>query len=192
MNKTKEATVNLSRYRRIHIGIEPMSLSSAARFLVSSLLVSHGVREDTAAIARLRGKDWLLALGDQLRHLRPDEDTAVGWVKAVIRRNRGLGGILLRDNAMRISSLIEVDTLICVYVSESAQSHIISGIPPLDRYIFIYITKRVLMEARDATNDFICSMELRLGMTEHAYPLAPSIINILLDRTKPELGHPLC
>lgn len=192
MNKTRKTTVNLGRYRRIHIGIEPMSLSSAARFLVSSLLVSHGVREDTAVIARLRRKDWLLALGDQLRHLRPDEDTAVGWVKAVIRGKKGLGGILLRDNAISISSLIEADTLICVYVSEDAQPHIISGIPPLDRYIFIYITKHISTEARDAPNDFICSMELRLGMAEHAYPLAPSIINILLDRATPELGHPLC
>lgn len=60
-----------------------------------SLLISNGIRRDTASIVGVGGK-WIIAPGDRVRHLRPDADTSEGWVRAVLRGKR-LGAILLEE-----------------------------------------------------------------------------------------------
>ncbi len=83
---------------RIHILLTNQSLEYVATFLVSSLLLSHGIRKDTVSIVKL-GKLWLCAPGSRLRHLRPDLDSSVGWVKAVLRNRKKevLGAVKLRN-----------------------------------------------------------------------------------------------
>ena len=88
----------LEEAKRVHILLTPQSLEHVATFLVSSLLLSHGIRKDTVSIVKL-SKLWLCAPGSSLRHLRPDLDSSVGWVKAVLRNRKRevLGSVKLRD-----------------------------------------------------------------------------------------------
>jgi len=74
---------------RLHV-LPQAGISEAARFITGALLLSHGARRDTAALVRV-GDSWILARGGGIRHLRPDADTAEGWVRAVLRGAR-LGG----------------------------------------------------------------------------------------------------
>jgi len=83
---------------RIHVSLDPLGAREAAVFVSSALLVSHGVRGDSTAIARLsKPRAWLLVSGKRVRHLRPDMDSSLGWVRAVITGNRRLGGAILSD-----------------------------------------------------------------------------------------------
>ncbi len=72
---------------RVYIYPRPRNYYDAAMFLVNSLLISHGIRRDALAIVRV-GSRWVLAPGASVRHLRPDADTAIGWVRAVLRGKR--------------------------------------------------------------------------------------------------------
>ena len=90
-----EVGYEIKGYRRIHIYINPEDELEAAKFIAGALLLSHGVRRDTVAVTRLRGF-WLIALGEKVRHLRPDEETLEGWMKAVLRGAK-LGVILAKD-----------------------------------------------------------------------------------------------
>ncbi len=89
-----EAGFEIRGYRRIHVYTNPESLLDAAKFIAGALLLSHGIRRDTVAVVKLRDV-WLIALGDKVRHLRPDEETLEGWIKAVLRGAR-LGVIVAR------------------------------------------------------------------------------------------------
>ena len=82
---------------RIHVLPGPVDLDEAASFLVSSLLLSHGIRRNTVAIVEL-DIGLLAAPGWSLRQLRPDLETATGWVRAVLYKGkaRGLGALILR------------------------------------------------------------------------------------------------
>ena len=80
---------------RLHVLPDPKSAWEAAAFIASSLLLSHGIRRDTAALVRVGGK-WILAEGARVRQLRPDADSAEGWVRAVLRGKR-LGAQLLES-----------------------------------------------------------------------------------------------
>ncbi len=87
--------VNLSNHKRIHYYPQPSSLDEASSFIANSLLLSHGIRKDTIAIVRLKCC-ILIAPGDRIRQLRPDYETRIGWIKAVIRgKHRGLGATLI-------------------------------------------------------------------------------------------------
>ena len=80
---------------RLHVLPTPRSTWEAAAFIASSLLLSHGIRRDAAALVRVGGK-WILAEGSRVRQLRPDADSAEGWVRAVLRGRR-LGALVLEE-----------------------------------------------------------------------------------------------
>ena len=95
---------------RRHILADPASLGEIARFLVNTLLLSHSIRRDTVAIA-LVGDRVLVAPGSTLRQLRPDQESAEGWLRAVLRgKARGLGAFLesadVLDRALSDATLI--------------------------------------------------------------------------------------
>ncbi len=76
-------------YSRIILYPDATNIEDAAKFLVYSLLISHGIRRDVLAEVKL-GEKWIIAPGNRIRHLRPDADTSEGWIKAVLR-GRKLG-----------------------------------------------------------------------------------------------------
>lgn len=57
-----EVGYEIKGYRRIHIYINPEDELDVAKFIAGALLLSHGVRRDTAVVTRLKGY-WLIALG---------------------------------------------------------------------------------------------------------------------------------
>ncbi len=91
---------------RLLIHPSPKSIAEAARFLAASLLISHGIRRDAVAAVRVGGR-WIIAPGSRVRHLRPDADTAEGWVRAVLRGAR-LGGIVARAPPGPVGTVYEI------------------------------------------------------------------------------------
>jgi hypothetical protein len=73
-----------SKPSRVHIAVGRLSLEEAAVFLASALLTSHGIRRDTLAIINIKNT-YIIIPGWSVRHLRPDLDTARGWIRAVLR-----------------------------------------------------------------------------------------------------------
>ncbi len=69
---------------RLLVYPRPRSLYEAARFIASALLLSHSIRLDAVAAVRVSGS-WVVARGSRVRHLRPDADTAEGWLRAVLK-----------------------------------------------------------------------------------------------------------
>jgi len=82
-----ESNPSRRRLLRIHVLPSPTSFEEASAFIVNSLLLSHGIREDSAAVVRVGG-EWVYASGDSVRHLRPDADSSEGWLRAVLRGRR--------------------------------------------------------------------------------------------------------
>ncbi len=82
--------------KRVHVLMDVKSLGDIAVFLTSSLLLSHGIRRDVVSVIKLKNS-WLCVPGFRVRHLRPDFDSALGWVRAVLKRsqNEVLGSIKL-------------------------------------------------------------------------------------------------
>lgn len=80
---------------RIHVLPEPPNMVVAARFIANALLLSHSIRRDTEAWVRI-GDLWLIARGRSVRQLRPDEESLLGWISAVLRGAR-LGAELRRE-----------------------------------------------------------------------------------------------
>ncbi len=94
--------ISLDKYRRIHIArFNRDSYLDAARFLVNSLLLSHGIRRDTLSIVGLVNTIRLAPV-DKLRHLRPDAESSTGWIRAVLEKGKakGLGAVLLQREAL--------------------------------------------------------------------------------------------
>ena len=85
--------------KRIHVAADRLTEEEAGLFLVSSLLVSHGVRTDTEAWVRI-GRTWIVASGSSIRQLRPDPVSAEAWVKAVAYKGKAsrLGARLAGQN----------------------------------------------------------------------------------------------
>ncbi len=73
--------------KRIHVAADRLTEEEAGLFLVSSLLVSHGVRTNTEAWVRI-GRTWLVAPGSSIRQLRPDPVSAEAWVKAAVYKGK--------------------------------------------------------------------------------------------------------
>jgi hypothetical protein len=89
-----EVGFKIRGYKRVHIYTNPEDALDVAKFIAGSLLLSHGIRRDTVAVVRLKDL-WLIAPGDRVRHLRPDEETLEGWVKAVLK-GANLGVTMVR------------------------------------------------------------------------------------------------
>ncbi len=83
-----------------------------AIFLTSALLLSHGIRRDAVAILKLRS-EWLCVPGSTVRHLRPDFDSAVGWIRAIIRskKDRFLGSFRLNTFPVDMKRYVKVNVL---------------------------------------------------------------------------------
>ena len=81
---------------RLHVLARPSPIGEAARFIASALLVSHGIRRDTMAVVLLESGEWIVVRGWEARHLRPDIDSAIGYVRAVLRGAR-LGGEVVEE-----------------------------------------------------------------------------------------------
>jgi len=92
--------------RRLHV-LPQATIQEAARFITGALLLSHGVRQDTAALVRVGGR-WLLAEGPRVRRLTPDADTSEGWVRAALRGAR-VGAVLLDSPPEPLGSVVVVE-----------------------------------------------------------------------------------
>ena len=100
----------LQAHTRRHMLTAKTGLGEAARFLVNALLLSHSIRRDTVAIVQV-GDKLIVAPGSSLRQLRPDQESAEGWIRAVLRgRGKGLGAVLagphIIDQALRSSEVL--------------------------------------------------------------------------------------
>ncbi len=165
--------LDLDKYRRIHYLPNPTSLDQASEFIANTLLLSHGIRRDTVSIVKLKCC-LLIAPGDTLRQLRPDYETRIGWIRAVLRgRHRGLGAILYSENAIieDIKSR-NIPLLIARYHSDKTWIDI-----GLWRYMAA-MRKTLVITYVDNKNNFTRKADL-------AAPYSPgvtgAIVNILID-----------
>jgi tRNA pseudouridine-54 N-methylase len=67
-----------------------------ASFLSSALLISHGVRRDMEAVFQ-SGSRVVVVKGSKVRHLRPDQDSGEGYVRAVERGKAEQLGAEIRE-----------------------------------------------------------------------------------------------
>jgi len=190
-------------YKRTHILLAHLPLEDTIEFVVSSLLLSHNIRSDTLAIVPFKSGVWLYIPGDRIRHLRPDFDTAMGWFKAIVRGAR-LGARFDKE-LMAPQGCIAV----CVNLASKSRSareprttrdsnKAACRMKPSD---FIQLTtlwgSRDLKKAPCYTILYAGSLHSPLGESTscqvvfsyvYARPgLAPSLVNILLDRLEEEL-----
>ncbi len=150
---------------RLHVLPDPRSLWEAASFIASSLLLSHGIRTDAAALVRVRGQ-WILAEGARVRQLRPDADSAEGWIRAVLKGKR-LGAELLKDPPQPVGHVV---------LLKRGASRGLEKLPVGDVTVCYGSCPYERAEA--------------LGSPDWPpYKLA-AVVNILLDRM--ELGSPAC
>ncbi|MFN4045858.1 MAG: hypothetical protein ACK4H7_00775 [Acidilobaceae archaeon] len=91
-------------YRRHHIYPDPESPLDAARFIANALLLSHGIRRDTVVSVRIKDK-WLTVYGDKVRHLRPDEESLEGWIKAVLKGRGSKLGVKISPEPPGVNSV---------------------------------------------------------------------------------------
>lgn len=84
--------------KRIHITPDNLTIEEASLFIVSSLLVSHGIRREAEAWVKV-GDSWVVARGSKIRQLRPDPVSAEAWLRAVVYRGKTerLGAEVLKD-----------------------------------------------------------------------------------------------
>jgi hypothetical protein len=155
------------------MNLSSMRVERLATFLTSSLLISHNIRRDTIAIIKLRSDLWICASGSRVRQLRPDEDSAIGWINAVAKsKRREFLGAIKVFGTPRIIGGEEI------YVVCEAPLH--SSFPLKDKFrepfpkIFKYIKY----------SDFYSKVkkETDVLFVKVRCELAPIIINIALDR----------
>jgi hypothetical protein len=146
-------------YRRVHVYADPRDLLDVARFIAGALLLSHGIRRDTVAVVKL-GDSWLVAPGDRVRHLRPDEETLEGWIKAVLR-GAMLGVVMVKSkpsyDGYRVCLSLEGSPLIEML-----------RMPRRDTYVLDYSS----MEE--------CDVRYRRPGRLREYMLAP-LVNMIID-----------
>ncbi len=167
---------NYNNYKRLHILPTKLDAEALAVFLVSALLVSHGVRRDTLVAANL-GNIWLWIPGDKIRYLGPDIDTATGWIRAVLRGKKGLGAQFkgvgpLCEGARKIYF---IRNYLKIIINESVARS--------DRYCIYYYNEV------DGVNLGKEGVDAIVGLMGAPMSLAPAIANIILDRS--EAGLPL-
>jgi hypothetical protein len=168
----------LGEYRRIHYYPNPQNIEEAALFLTSSLLLSHGIRRDTVSIICFRNKTIVLP-GDRARHLRPDMESAKGWIKAVLFKRRNLGATVYRE-CINIQGLtMEKGLLTLVTKPENSRA---ASIPDLNTIklqypLTLYYTCKEPAIHYDLHFKIPCSP-----------PCRAAILNIILDRI--EAGLP--
>lgn len=175
--------VSPGSYRRVHISRSNLKVDEAAVFVTSALLVSHGVRTDALAVVRVGGK-WVWAPGDRVRYLGPDIDTARGWIKAILRGKKGLGGFLGGEPACSAGDA----SIVITYVFDSIYGVRLSKeFYEGSRHCFYYYKTPPVAEvpsSRDAGGQSNI-----VGLSGGPLSLGPAIANILVDRA--EAGLPL-
>ncbi|MEM1873046.1 MAG: hypothetical protein QXS85_01325 [Acidilobaceae archaeon] len=144
---------------RAHVYTTPASALDSARFIAASLLVSHGLRPYALAAARV-GDRWVIARGDRVRHLRPDEDSLEGWIRAVLRGSP-LGAL--------VAPALPESPRPVVCIDESGRDAMLAlleiGEP-------VTLTYGASLE--------LCDYRLRVGLELPAF-LQAAIANVLLD-----------
>ncbi len=67
--------------------------------------MSHGVRRDATAVFEHTGK-YVVVNGDKVRHLRPDQDSAEGYIRAVLHGKASrLGAAITEEPPFRTPCL---------------------------------------------------------------------------------------
>ena len=154
---------------RIHVSLTPLNTRDAAIFLASALLVSHGVRRDSTAVVKLsRPRSWLLARGDSVRHLRPDVDSAEGWIRAVTSGKSRLGGVLVEG--LDLEGLIRGCYRLCFH--SQAHALLFPWSAPRDCIAILY--------AKETLERPGCDGEAPTGPIP--LPLLPAVGNVIVDR----------
>jgi len=169
--------------RRVHVLLIETDVQTMAAFIVNSLLVSHGIRLDAAALLRLR-HGWLWVPGSGIRHLRPDADSSEGWVRAVLR-GRSLGARIVGDHA--VLEVLPGEAL-CIEVAANAGATLCRGSPGGARHVVITYGRT---RGRPRAKPHLQLACLERCWLELAAPLAlsPAIVNVVLDRVEAGLDH---
>ncbi|MCE4612468.1 MAG: hypothetical protein F7C07_01355 [Desulfurococcales archaeon] len=131
--------------------------------------MSHGVRRDSTAIALLsKPRMWLVARGDSVRHLRPDIDSAEGWIRAVALGKRHLGGETLVE--ISLDEITRSCYKLC-FRSHTRALHVPVGSLP---------SCIALLYSQETLENSSCDGKAPTGPVP--LPLMPAIGNILVDR----------
>ena len=146
---------------RVHVLPSWPGVYEAGVFIASSLLVSHGVRRDSAALVA-RGDYWLVARGDRVRHLRPDADSLEGWVRAVLR-GRPLGASVCPRGSLAPRITLRVCT---------SGGDVLGIGEALARAKPPYV-----LEYRE-----VGGCDASLGASWMPLHLAPAVVNVVIDR----------
>ncbi|MEB3780904.1 MAG: hypothetical protein GSR85_11870 [Desulfurococcales archaeon] len=149
--------------RRIHILLGSYNTRTIAHFIVSSLLISHGVRRNAEAWIQVKDK-LLVVEGGRVRHLRPDLVSAESWVKAVLYKGKAdrLGATI-----STLDQADMIDNKHCVDTSNRLQVNIAHN----KVAAFIYGNYK----------DEQCTGYIGLG-ADLFIGFRPALINIILDR----------
>lgn len=160
----------------VHMLLTPQSLEYVATFLVSSLLISHGIRKDTISIIKL-SKLWLCAPGSKLRQLRPDLDSSVGWIKAVLRNHKKevLGSVKLQELPPFDKYGFKKISILCF----SQAKKLIKDRSIWQFMLSNYKDDKVLIVYNEGSNIVKVNEIFMLGVS---CKYAPVLINISLDR----------
>jgi len=167
------ASTNLRlRLERVHILPRPKSTREASTFIVNSLLLSHGIRSDATAIVRI-GDAWIVAPGASLRHLRPDSDSAEGWLRAVLRGRR-LGAFKLGC----LEDVLKDASPACIYYGRES----LLAVEALERLAQAGGRLHIMyLHGPDEDVEVHCSLLEALPLPPY---LAVAVVNIMLDRVQ--------
>ncbi len=180
----------LPPHKRLHVYLNPKNLSDAASFIVGSLALSHSIRRDTIAVVALR-KAVIAAPGSTIRQLRPDLESATGWLRAVLRgKHRGLGALLLDEPPLPRGEALEIAII-------GGVSGARRGLCRLARFIGEGAIRGLGRDARVSlyyyrVGDDTIAPQRVAGRVETWLPpaYAAATANIVLDRL--EAGLPAC
>jgi len=156
-------------YRRIHLWLDCGDILDAARFIAGALLLSHSVRRDSVAAVRVGGR-WVIVYGDRVRHLRPDEESLEGWIRAVMRGKGGKLGAVVSDKPPEA-----IGEVICVGSGE---------LELLDLAWKLRATSYTIVYG----GPWGCTLSVRKPRNLREYMVAP-LVNVILDNIEVAYGQ---
>lgn len=173
MNTVLEST----RFTRLHVNPDPLSISEAAAFIVSALLLSHGVRRDALAILNVGGR-FIYAPGSKIRHLRPDLDTAEGWIRAVLR-GKPLGAFVTDSLEIPANKPYSLCVRCCPGSLKSPKATSQEASMSLSGAVLTIYTSKPCSRSPELLSECPLSLDAELPAPLH---IMPAIVNIELDR----------